>query len=671
MTIRNKYITKLNQKVNVNTCKIGVFDIETVNYNSRLYPYAIGILIDDNLKIFYIKDYFNGDFIIASNKMVKAFIEYINNTNKSCTLYAHNMGNFDGYLILKDIIAKIPDILIDDQNTIITMSFKNKNGVKIEFKDSYRILPASLKELSIIFDIDYKKQEFNHELVTIGLIIENRMFQGHRFKTSVINYLKHDLLSLHEILLKVSKYLLTSYKISLLDCFSTSSMAMKIYRTMFMGPEEIPILPRFYDKILRKTYMGGIVNVIIPKGDNLFYYDVNSLYPSVMNKAMPGQMIKHHIGQFDLTTFFGFVYAQIEVPKHINHPYACYRTETGELITPVGKWVGLYFSEELKAYQSWGYTVKVIHGYEHEKIYPFKRYVDHFYNIKKVVKGGERLITKLLLNGLYGFFGRKPVDDITHVIHNAELDWYIKRYPTQYHTFEGMDYSVIKRDYYPSKSTCKTFGIDYEELLMKSIKDIPPTISNVGIASAITSYARIEIHNKIEETESNVYYMDTDSFITDQEIPNSFVSNELGDLKNEFAHDPILEAYFVAAKVYGLKLQSGNSHIRAKSVPRSQLNFKDIKNLYNGEVLSIPVKRLFKELRTLSIIEKNFNIKLSRDNSNSKRINVFNTKLEWIHTKPIIVNNRMTFYEYLLHKGYHIPKDKFRNIITFNRSDDD
>ena len=131
MTIRNKYITKLNQKVNVNTCKIGVFDIETVNYNSRLYPYAIGILIDDNLKIFYIKDYFNGDFIIASNKMVKAFIEYINNTNKSCTLYAHNMGNFDGYLILKDIIAKIPDILIDDQNTIITMSFKNKNGVKI------------------------------------------------------------------------------------------------------------------------------------------------------------------------------------------------------------------------------------------------------------------------------------------------------------------------------------------------------------------------------------------------------------------------------------------------------------------------------------------------------------------------------------------------------------
>lgn len=38
---------------------------------------------------------------------------------------------------------------------------------------------------------------------------------------------------------------------------------------------------------LRAGYAGGMVDVYIPKGENLYCYDVNSLYPYVMLQRYP------------------------------------------------------------------------------------------------------------------------------------------------------------------------------------------------------------------------------------------------------------------------------------------------------------------------------------------------------------------------------------------------
>ena len=102
--------------------------------------------------------------------------------------------------------------------------------------------------------------------------------------------------------------------VPLLDAFSTASLAMRIFRTKFMQNEEIPVLPKFYDKIFRKANYERVVNIIKPYGKNLYYYDVNSLYPYALKKPMPGKLIKKHFGQIDLQNFFGFVHAQIIVP---------------------------------------------------------------------------------------------------------------------------------------------------------------------------------------------------------------------------------------------------------------------------------------------------------------------------------------------------------------------
>jgi len=58
-------------------------------------------------------------------------------------------------------------------------------------------------------------------------------------------------------------------------------------------------------------------------------------------------------------------------------------------------------------------------------------------------------------------------------------------------------------------------------------------------------------------------------------------------------------------------------------VPKNQLNSDQIEKRYASDVLSLPVKRLFKSLNNLAISEKSFNISISRDNTNSKRVNIF------------------------------------------------
>lgn len=58
--------------------------------------------------------------------------------------------------------------------------------------------------------------------------------------------------------------------------------------------------------------------------------------------------------------------------------------------------------------QNYGYKVEVIKGYKYEKGIIFKEYIDYFYNVKMNSSGVDRVISKLMLNSLYGKFGMSP-----------------------------------------------------------------------------------------------------------------------------------------------------------------------------------------------------------------------------------------------------------------------
>jgi len=71
--------------------------------------------------------------------------------------------------------------------------------VNIWIDDSLRIIPLSLINLIGFFKVEYPKLEFNHEEINLNNLSKKK-------KNEVLIYLKHELLSLLEIIKKSSLF---------------------------------------------------------------------------------------------------------------------------------------------------------------------------------------------------------------------------------------------------------------------------------------------------------------------------------------------------------------------------------------------------------------------------------------------------------------------------------
>ena len=87
------------------------------------------------------------------------------------------------------------------------------------------------------------------------------------------------------------------------------------------------------------------------------------------------------------------------------------KTKNGiRTISPKGNWTGVYLSEEIYNAMKYGYSFKVLRGYLFEKSYIFSDYVDRLYSLKQNSSkdSSDYIISKLLLNSLYGRLGMNP-----------------------------------------------------------------------------------------------------------------------------------------------------------------------------------------------------------------------------------------------------------------------
>ena len=275
-----------------------------------------------------------------------------------------------------------------------------------------------------------------------------------------------------------------------------------------LAPPYIPILNKEQDSFIRNSYFGGASDYYRALGRKLYYYDVNSLYPFAMLKPMPHNLRNHHkdLSNHKLENLFGFFKVEVTTPKNLIYPLLPYKNE-GLTIHPTGKFTGVYFSEELKAVEAQGFKIKLISGYEFSKVYLFKDYINSFYNIKKMSIGVERYIAKLHLNTLYGYFGRSFDLMETLIIKNDKIVNISKDHKIKNIYEINNEYSVV--------------------LINKKVDSNNSYIkSNVAIASAVTSYARIEmIKIKVYCLKNNIklFYTDTDSIFTDKPLPKSLI----------------------------------------------------------------------------------------------------------------------------------------------------
>jgi hypothetical protein len=334
-------------------------------------------------------------------------------------------------------------------------------------------------------------------------------------------------------------------------------------------------------------YYGGRTEVF-KRGifKNLFYYDVNSLYPSVMVNDFPlPQSVKVVFPAIEnISDFMGVTKAKVTCPTHLNKPFLPYHTKE-KLLFPSGTFIGTWNNCELDYALKLGYDVEPLEQIIYTDSWkPFKSYVTELYNMRKELKeknDNMELVVKLLLNSLYGKFATKNVEELTIFDMN---------------NFEGT-----------VKEMEKIVGKEFQEkngiVMITKQKKFNGLYTFPILSSYVTSYARILMYPKLNNP--NVIYTDTDSIVLQS---NDYTdSRELGELKLESTHEVgmfIKPKFYILddkPKIKGISKASKNdfySIVKGNSV--SKMKFSRLKESVRSEIL--PNKKMFIE-KTLSLID--------------------------------------------------------------------
>jgi len=596
---------------------IATIDLETIQFNKNQIPISISfsyILNDQLTTIFELIDY----KLLLENpdEAIKAlwlnFMNRINNLNlHNCVIFSHNLGSFDGYFIFKGLLG-LPDVNIDKVNSIIDDLHRFVGidivwkDTKFIFKDSLRIFPISLQELANIFEVEGKLYPYNPKFNQISL------FEDGNLLNQFIEYSKQDSISLLKALTKAQNIYFEEHKVDLATIWSTSTLSFKIFRLKFLDIN-IPTLNTKLDNIIRLAYIGGSTDYYFKYGENLKHYDVNSLYPKAMCNPMPIEFLGEIEGtNVNLEDVFGFAEAKITAPDNIETPLLPFKV-FNETLHPLGSWIGMYFTEELKVVEKYGYKVELIKVYNFSKADIFSNYIKYFYNIKKFATGASRLIAKMHLNQLYGYFGRRKTLIETKNVYKSEL---IKYYST-YTIFSEIDIneniSTILMSSNLDYDLINEIKMDTGLELIYKFRNIK---SHVGIAAAVTAYARIEmmeIKMLLTKLGIKLYYTDTDSIFIDGVLPQELIGNELGLMKDELKGGSIQKAYFLGIKKYGYIDDKNITHSVFSGVERNSLTWNEIDQIANGATIVKPSPaRFFKNLSSLNInIKNNLEISIS------------------------------------------------------------
>lgn len=650
-----QYIKPLSKNL-YRTTQFITLDIETKSVNGILTPICVSLFNGDTTFSFF-RDDFNSElemFSAAFNVLKARKYNYQK-------LYIHNLSYFDGVFLVKILseIGRLKPIMRNGQIYNLRLELKGEKNQKyiLNIRDSLLLLPVSLDKLSKAFKVNRPKSIFplfcvNHlpldykgSIPNISdfkskedyekyLILHKEKDKEWVLKEELIKYCENDVISLHQVIDHFSKVIFSLFRVDVLKYMTLSSLSFAIFRSQFLNEMNIPkINGQMYEDIF-KSYKGGLVDMYIPEGSNLFLQDVNSEYPEAMTLDMPGGHVFYVEGNLDLNEKenFGFFKAKITANNDLDKPVLPVRINQHTLCT-LGSWTDWYFSEELKEAQNrYGYKIIIEKGYIFERIQPFKEYVNSLYSLKSENTQNKPvyLIAKLLLNMLYGRFGMKPDKETSLILSHKEAEVY---------------YS----DNQISISDILDLGNGNEILrFIETNKNIENDNFNsnisIAIASAIVAYGRIKINSLKHLDNINVYYSDTDSLVTDKLLPSKYLGNKLGQLKLE---SKIKKGYFIAPKVYGYLDNQYNSIVKIKGLKNPFSIFELSKILFKDTVIKKYQDKWYRNWKEANIsIRKELYTLLVTHN---KRQLIYDSSGKLVKTRPyifidgIILNKNVDF----------------------------
>ena len=624
-----------------------VADIETVMLDGVQVPYAAGYLSvkpgDDlttlpsySINTFFSEDHISmySDFEERSKSMFYQFCSNMEScvqksVGKVRTIYFHNLGSFDGLFLLNYYVSKGNRYKIKPlirNHKVYELKVYLDGKLLMRFRDSYILLPGSLSSLgkTLCPELGDKGSIPHDDLVVSDLL---------HMKSDLLDYLRQDIRLLGGVMLKAQDINWNKYQIDVEDVMTVSALSLKIFRKKYFDENafHINIPNRNQDSFIRSAYYGGHVDVYKPYGDNLFYYDVNSLYPYIMKTyPMPsGPPVWHKkLAGLDLENLYGFIEAYVVCPPSIERPFLPYKDAYGTLIFPTGKFTGVYFSEELKFAKTLGYEIIPLRGYLFEKKpSPFKGIIEDLYesrlDAKKKGDDAMSYIYKILMNSLYGRFGINPESTVTEICKEDRYMALLRK-----DNFESAE--QLNETYYMVK-----YRSNYS--LAEDDDWKAPKMSAVHLAAAITACARIHMYPHISRPDC--IYIDTDSIVLSSPLSEDFISSkEMGLYKLEYK---VKKGIFLAPKSYMLKLEDGTTIIKHKGVAKDMVTAEWFERQYADPTL---VEELTKEdpfrrdWKNLQICKKEIHLRLGLP-KNTKRENVYDSNNVWVNTRPIEVLN--------------------------------
>ncbi len=504
---------------------------------------------------------------------------------RSHYIYAHNGGAFDHLHILPWLTKRIKEfsyVIVPIQSSIQVLKVTERSSNHTyTFLDSIKLLPMALDKAAKTFGFPGK---LTHSL------------ELHEDDEKWIPYLKRDCVALYDSLEKFQE-LVTEVMGGEMG-ITAPSTAMKLYRRRYMGhgktPAMIPQHRHFktcedaacegcMHKWIRSSYHGGRTEIFRSYGKGVSYYDINSSYPRAMLEDMPGGVVKQYGPSKTVPDFFrietaaiGFVECEVHIPSTCYlPPLPVHDVKRGKLIFPTGTFSGVWSWEELKLLFDPlvnGEITSIKRSVWYQRKTLFFDFVKELYAYRDKnspsFDEGLALISKLMMNSLYGKFGMN--EDRREIV---VLD---------------------KNEKPPEGATFPRFEDGQEDVLSRVCyveKRVTPSYIIPQISAHITALARVRLWNfmaHVVRLGGSLYYCDTDSIITD--IDNLPCSSELGELKNEYPGEK-LEVEIVGCKMYMLRKEKAFTGEHLASC-------KDRENCLGCSRVKLAMKGIPKELRT-------------------------------------------------------------------------
>lgn len=436
--------------------------------------------------------------------------------------------------------------------------FKSRNG-RIKFIDTMNYIPFGVSKLGEIVGVNKLDSPSFWVYSESGKVIDTPKPSSYDEAKELEIYNKQDCMIsclfmkfLQEGINKFGGNLKMTSASTSLDTWRRNYQPFDIVKEEYQLQEDIK--PFIYE-----GYYGGRTEVF-ERGliKDMYYYDINSLYPSVMCLAYPNpntvfkeykpsvKNILHKEGVTKCTVYC----------PYMKYPLLPYRND-GKLMFPTGLFTGVWNNVELRKAIEIGYEIREVHqqlSYD-SVFYPFRKYVNELYDLRlKYREEGSNmeLVVKLLMNSLYGKFAQRHLQD----------------------------YKVVDEEFLDEEDLKKIFEGELEfdmidgKIIMKKDKICNSVFTFPILSSYVTSYARLLMYGYI--LKYNPVYTDTDSLICREQIPES---KDLGKMKLEAY---VKEGYIVKPKMYMVHTDSKKKPLWVKAKGVKKPNEEDFMDILKG-----------------------------------------------------------------------------------------